>query len=99
MSIVNSTRVLEDLEKGDVLFVDSSHHLLMGSDVAVISMGILPRLKPGVVALAGILFLSMPFLFREFRDGCRKIYLEVSRRLTGKDPLPPSDSVAPQSIR
>ena len=39
----------ENLDEGDVLFVDSSHRLLMGSDVAVIFMEILPRLKPGVL--------------------------------------------------
>ncbi|MFF8954224.1 class I SAM-dependent methyltransferase [Streptomyces sp. NPDC014894] len=42
-------RVFEELEPGDVLFLDGSHRLHMGSDVMVFFFELLPRLKPGVL--------------------------------------------------
>ncbi|MGX2996727.1 class I SAM-dependent methyltransferase [Streptomyces sp. JNUCC 64] len=41
--------VFEELEAGDVLFLDGSHRLHMGSDVMVFFFELLPRLKPGVL--------------------------------------------------
>ena len=38
-----------ELEPGDFLFVDSSHRAFSNSDVTVVFMDVLPRLKPGVV--------------------------------------------------
>lgn len=38
----------EELEDGDVLFIDSSHALKIDSDVAYLFLEVLPRLKPGV---------------------------------------------------
>ena len=40
--------LFETLERGDVLFVDSSHVAKTGSDVNHLVFEILPRLKPGV---------------------------------------------------
>lgn len=40
--------VFETLERGDVLFIDSSHVAKTGSDVNHLFFDILPRLKPGV---------------------------------------------------
>jgi predicted O-methyltransferase YrrM len=37
------------LEKNDILFIDSSHTVKVGSDVNYIILEILPRLKPGVI--------------------------------------------------
>lgn len=39
----------EELEAGDVLFIDSSHALKIDSDVAFLFLEVLPRLKPGVI--------------------------------------------------
>lgn len=39
----------EELEAGDVLFIDSSHALKIDSDVAFLFMEALPRVKPGVL--------------------------------------------------
>ena len=36
------------LESGDVLFIDSSHSLKVGSDVAFLMLEVVPRLNPGV---------------------------------------------------
>ncbi len=41
--------VFDQLDDGDILFVDSSHRVLMNSDVEVIFLEVLPRLKPGVL--------------------------------------------------
>jgi hypothetical protein len=38
----------EQLEAGDLLFIDSSHALKIDSDVAYLFLEVLPRLKPGV---------------------------------------------------
>jgi hypothetical protein len=38
----------EQLEDGDVLFIDSSHALKIDSDVAYLFLEVLPRVKPGV---------------------------------------------------
>ncbi|MFF2290438.1 class I SAM-dependent methyltransferase [Peribacillus butanolivorans] len=40
--------MFDDLEAGDVLFIDNSHRSFMNSDVTVVFLEILPRLKPGV---------------------------------------------------
>ena len=42
-------KIFEKLKKGDLLFIDSTHTLKIGSDVSVIYLDIIPRLKPGVV--------------------------------------------------
>lgn len=39
----------DDLESGDILFIDSSHVCKTGSDVNYLYFEILPRLKPGVI--------------------------------------------------
>jgi predicted O-methyltransferase YrrM len=40
---------VEQLEAGDILFIDSSHVVAVGSDVAYEILELLPRLKPGVL--------------------------------------------------
>jgi hypothetical protein len=40
--------LFEELQSGDILFVDSSHVLRVGSDVQFLFIEVLPRLKPGV---------------------------------------------------
>jgi hypothetical protein len=42
-------RIFDELEAGDVLFVDHSHRVFMNSDATVVFLEILPRLKPGVL--------------------------------------------------
>lgn len=41
--------LFDTLEAGDILFVDSSHRVFTNSDVTVIFMDIMPRLKAGVI--------------------------------------------------
>ena len=39
----------DELQSGDILYVDNSHVAMMNSDATVVFLDILPRLKPGVV--------------------------------------------------
>ncbi len=40
--------IFDELEAGDVLFIDNSHRSFMNSDVTVSFLDVLPRLKPGI---------------------------------------------------
>lgn len=50
-----------DLQSGDVLFVDSSHEVFVGNDVAVIFCQILPSLPPGVIIHVHDVFLPYEY--------------------------------------
>ena len=41
--------VFDGLKSGDVLFIDSSHILMPGSDVDLLINGVMPRLKAGTL--------------------------------------------------
>jgi predicted O-methyltransferase YrrM len=56
----------DQLEAGDMLFVDSSHAVKTGSDVVRIFMEIVPRLKPGV--FIHIHDISLPYLYPRFAE-------------------------------
>lgn len=49
--------VFEQLEDGDILFIDSSHVCKTGSDVSFLFLKILPSLKPGVYVYVHDIFL------------------------------------------
>lgn len=49
------------LDAGDILFIDSSHVVKIGSDVAHIIFEILPRLKPGVIVHFHDIFCSFEY--------------------------------------
>ncbi|WP_394834354.1 class I SAM-dependent methyltransferase [Pendulispora rubella] len=51
--------VFDALGPGDVLFVDNSHRAFMNSDVTVVFLEVLPRLKPGVIL--GIHDIELPY--------------------------------------
>ncbi|MDQ0463132.1 putative O-methyltransferase YrrM [Caulobacter ginsengisoli] len=53
--------VFESLEAGDILFVDSSHEVRVGNDVARIFCDIIPRLKPGVILHFHDIFLPFDY--------------------------------------
>jgi Methyltransferase domain len=50
------------LDSGDILFIDSSHTVKIGSDVNYLFLEVLPRLKPGVIVHVHDIFL--PFEYR-----------------------------------
>jgi hypothetical protein len=53
--------VFERLEAGDILFVDTTHTVKIGSDVNHIILEILPRLRPGVVVHLHDIFLPYEY--------------------------------------
>jgi hypothetical protein len=53
--------VVDGLASGDVLFVDSSHVLVAGSDVAFLFTELIPRLRPGVLLHVHDVFLPEPY--------------------------------------
>lgn len=55
--------LFDQLEPGDVLFVDNSHRSFMNSDVTAVMLDVIPRLKPGV--LVGIHDIFLPFDYPE----------------------------------
>jgi len=57
-------KIFDDLESGDILFVDNSHRIFTNSDVTVFFLDILPRLKPGVLVHIHDIFL--PFYYPPF---------------------------------
>ena len=54
-------RVFDELEAGDVLFVDTTHTVKLGSDVNHIVLEVLPRLKPGVIVHVHDIFLPYEY--------------------------------------
>lgn len=53
--------VFDDLDEGDVLFVDTTHTVKLDSDVNYIVLDVLPRLKPGVVVHFHDIFLPWEY--------------------------------------
>lgn len=53
--------LFETLEAGDILFIDSSHVSKTGSDVNLLYLEVLPRLKPGVLVHAHDIFLPAEY--------------------------------------
>lgn len=49
------------LSPGDVLFIDGSHRTLMNSDVTMLWLDVLPRLKPGVIVHLHDVFLPYDY--------------------------------------
>lgn len=61
VELISNYDVFESLESGDVLFIDSSHELKLGNDVARIFCDIIPRLKPGVIVHFHDIFLPFEY--------------------------------------
>jgi hypothetical protein len=53
--------LFDQLEPGDILFFDGSHHSFMSSDVVVFFLEILPRLRPGVLVHIHDIFLPYDY--------------------------------------
>ncbi|MFI4951284.1 MAG: class I SAM-dependent methyltransferase, partial [Caulobacterales bacterium] len=54
--------MFEDLEAGDIFFLDSSHRAFQNSDVTVFFLEILPRLKPGVIVHIHDIYLPYDYI-------------------------------------
>lgn len=64
--------IVNELESGDILFIDNSHRILPNSDSMVFFMEVLPRLKKGVIVHIHDIYL--PFDYPQFM--CDRAYSE-----------------------
>jgi hypothetical protein len=53
--------IFEELEAGDILFVDTTHTVKLGSDVNFVVLDVLPRLRPGVLVHFHDIFLPWEY--------------------------------------
>jgi Methyltransferase domain len=58
--------VFDQLQPGDLLFIDSSHRVLQNSDVTVLFLDVIPRLPPGV--LVHVHDINLPYDYDEILD-------------------------------
>lgn len=58
----------EELKAGDILFVDTTHTVKLGSDVNFILLDVLPRLQPGVLVHFHDIFLPWEYPRRWFEE-------------------------------
>lgn len=63
---------IENLEAGDILFIDNSHRCLPNSDVTVCFLELLPKLKPGVIVHVHDIYI--PYDYPQFM--CDRAYSE-----------------------
>ncbi len=61
--------LFDELEKQDILFIDSTHVAKVGSDVAFLLLRVLPRLKPGVIIHIHDIFYPNSYPIQWIRDG------------------------------
>lgn len=66
------TKWLEELEAGDILFIDNSHRILPNSDATVFFLETLPSLRPGVIVHIHDIYL--PYDYPQFM--CDRFYSE-----------------------
>jgi hypothetical protein len=55
-------KVFDQLEEGDLLFIDDSHRCFMNSDVTVAFLDILPQLKPNILVHFHDIFLPYDYI-------------------------------------
>lgn len=53
--------IVDRLERNDILMVDNSHRCFQNSDVVVVFMELLPRLKPGVLVYIDDIYLPLDY--------------------------------------
>ena len=53
--------IFDELQSGDILFIDGSHYCFMNTDVTVVFLEILPRLKSGVLVQLHDIFLPYDY--------------------------------------
>jgi hypothetical protein len=56
--------IFDELEPGDILFLDASHYVRPDSDVTVFFLEVLPKLKPGIVVHVHDIFLPLDYIPR-----------------------------------
>lgn len=66
------TSITEELEAGDILFIDNSHRCLPNSDATVCFLELLPQLKPGVIVHIHDIYLPYDYP----QEMCDRFYSE-----------------------
>lgn len=61
--------VFDELDEHDLLFIDSSHVLKVGSDLSFIMLRVMPRLKPGVIVHFHDIFYPCSYPANWIREG------------------------------
>jgi hypothetical protein len=79
--------VFQELEPGDILFLDSSHRAFQGSDVTVFFLEILPRLKPGVIVQVHDIYLPDDYISGHVHRLWNEQYLLATALLFGPERL------------
>lgn len=77
--------MFEGLQRGDILFLDSSHRAFQGSDVTVFFTEILPRLKPGVIVQIHDVYLPDDYISGHLRQLWNEQYLLATALLFGAE--------------
>lgn len=77
--------LFEEMEPGDILFLDGSHRVLMNSDATVFFLEILPRLRPGVLVQVHDVFLPLDYPPRWADRYYSEQYLLAVHLLAGGD--------------
>ena len=77
--------MFEDLEPGEVFFLDSSHRSFQGSDVTVFFLEILPRLKPGVIVHVHDIYLPFDYIAGHLPRQWNEQYLLATALLFGAE--------------
>ncbi len=76
--------VFDRLQPGDFLFIDNSHRCFMNSDVTVMFLDVLPRLRPGVIVHLHDIFLPWDYPPQWVRRYYSEQYLLACWLLAGK---------------
>ena len=77
--------IFDELEAGDILFIDGSHYLFMNSDVTVVFLDILPTLKPGVLVEFHDIFLPYDYPPETINNHYSEQYMLAAYLLAGSD--------------
>jgi hypothetical protein len=75
--------IFEDLEAGDIFFLDSSHRAFQGSDVTVFFLEILPRLERGVIVHIHDIYLPYDYISGHVHRLWNEQYLLATALLFG----------------
>lgn len=77
--------MFDELNPGDIFFLDSSHRAFQGSDVTVFFLEILPRLKPGVIIQIHDIYLPGDYVSGHLHRLWNEQYLLATALLFGRN--------------
>jgi predicted O-methyltransferase YrrM len=81
--------VYENIEPGDVVFLDGSHRVFMNNDVSVFFLDLLPRLDPGVLVGVHDIFLPEDYCPKAAHFYWSELYMMALALLAGRERIRP----------